>query len=133
MKQIETVQTIVDLSGNHISDFSPLAGLVENLVEYDVSDQTFSTYNSADVNRDGVVDILDLVLISTHFQNPDFADLDIHPDVNSDGVVDLIDLLLVASEMGSTAAAPALSKNTVETSNLTADKPYSVDPTCQKV
>ena len=43
-----------------------------------------------------------------------------YPDVNRDGVVDIRDLVAVAAEMSS-AAAPALSKNTVDTSNLTAE------------
>ena len=46
--------------------------------------------------------------------------LNIHPDANGDGTVDVRDLVLVASKIG-TAAAPALSKNLVETSNLTAE------------
>ena len=57
------------------------------------------------------------------FYEPDLAvlaQLNTYPDVNGDGVVNLIDLLLVAAEMGSIDTAPSLSKNSVETSNLTA-------------
>ena len=68
------------------------------------------------------MNIADLVSVASNFANPDLealAGTNIYPDVNLNGVVDLIDLLLVAVEVGSDAAAPALSKNSVETSNLT--------------
>ena len=57
----------------------------------------------ADVNGDGAVNILDLVMISTNFgkkgQNP--------ADANGDGIVNILDLVKVAGEMGGGAAAPA--------------------------
>ena len=115
--------TVLDLHDNHISDFSPIAGLIENLVEYDASDQTVPSPKAADVNRDGVVNILDLVLLASNYADPDLAalaGLNIYPDVNSDGIVDIRDLVSVAAEMGS-AAAPTLSKNSVDTSNLTTE------------
>ena len=115
--------TVLDLHDNHISDFSPIAGLIENLVEYDASDQTVPSPNAADVNRDGVVNILDLVLLASNYADPDLAalaGLNIYPDVNSDGIVDIRDLVSVAAEIGS-AAAPTLSKNSVDTSNLTTE------------
>ena len=65
---------------------------------------------SVDVNGDGVVNILDLVLISANFgktgQNP--------ADVNGDGVVNIVDLVKVASEMGAGAAAPSARPQTLE-------------------
>ena len=115
---------VLDLSGNHISDFSPLAGLIGNLVEYDASNQTFPAYKMADVNRDGVVDIADLILIATNDDEPDLealAGMNIYPDVNSDSVVDVKDLLAAAAEIGS-AAAPMLSKSSVDLSTLSADR-----------
>ena len=114
---------VLDLRDNQISDFSPIAGLIENLVEYYNSNQTLPTYEREDVNRDGIVNIKDLVLIASNFHDPDLAALarmNIYPDVNRDGVVNLIDLLLVAAEIGSIDTAPSLSKSSVETSNLTA-------------
>ncbi len=58
---------------------------------------------SVDVNSDGVVNVLDLVLIASNFgkigQNP--------ADVNGDGVVNIVDLVKVAGEIGAGAAAPA--------------------------
>ena len=57
---------------------------------------------AADVNRDGIVNILDLVLVAAHFGEwgPNRA------DVNGDGVVNLKDLELVAGALGD-AAAPS--------------------------
>ena len=57
-----------------------------------------------DINRDSVVDILDLTIVGARFgqrgQNS--------ADVNGDGLVDIVDLVLVASEFGGEAAAPSL-------------------------
>ena len=116
--------THLDLSNNRISDFSPIAGLIDNLMEYDSSNQRVVTYKPEDVNRDGTVNITDLVTIASNFDDPDLAalaDINIYPDVNGDGVVNLIDLIHVAAEMSSDATAPLLSKNSVKTSNLTVE------------
>jgi len=53
-----------------------------------------------DVNRDGVVDITDLVRVASHFGESITAPLAAHPDVNGDGVVDIFDLVLVAKHFG---------------------------------
>ena len=59
-----------------------------------------------DVNQDGVVNIIDLTLVTSNFgktgQNS--------ADVNGDGVVNIIDLTLVASAFGNTAGAPSMWK-----------------------
>ena len=59
-----------------------------------------------DVNNDGVVDIRDLVLVSSNFGAETLA----YPkvDANQDGTVDIFDLLIVASHFGETvnSAAP---------------------------
>ncbi|MCE2415004.1 sulfatase-like hydrolase/transferase [Candidatus Poribacteria bacterium] len=64
-----------------------------------------------DVNNDGVVDIRDLVLISSSFGEETPA----HPkaDVNMDGKVNILDLLLVAVHFGesSTPASPSTRAN----------------------
>ena len=58
---------------------------------------------SVDVNNDGSINVLDLVLVSVNFgktgQNP--------ADVNGDGVVNIVDLVKVAGEIGTGAAAPS--------------------------
>ena len=65
----------------------------------------------ADVNGDGIVNIQDMVLVSSNFgktgQNPG--------DVNGDGVVNISDLVLVAGAFGEgAAAAPTLHPSTLE-------------------
>ena len=114
--------TVLDLSSNQISDFSPLAGLIENLVEYDNSNQTAPPVRTTDVNRDGVVNIIDLVLVASNYNDADLAALaqmNIYPDVNGDGVVDVRDLVVVAADIGAVATAPTLKKDPAKLSILT--------------
>ena len=115
---------ILDLSENHITDFSPIAGLIENLMEYNNSNQKQPTYKAEDVNRDGVVNVVDLVLVAFNYRNPNFADAaqhGVYPDVNDDGVVDVKDIIAVATEIEAAATVPALSKNLSMLSVLTAE------------
>ena len=60
-----------------------------------------------DVNRDGVVNIMDLVLVASSFNQevPEGG----HPaDVNEDDVVNIVDLVQVAAAIGNGAAAPTM-------------------------
>ena len=68
----------------------------------------------ADANSDGVVNVLDLVLVSQNFGQA-------HPqaDINGDGTVNILDLVFVAQHFGSTAGdldinPPMIVKGTVE-------------------
>ena len=112
----------LNLSHNQISDFSPIIGLIRNLVKYNDRNQTVPSIRAADVNRDGVVNILDLILVASNYNAADLAALGrkgIYPDVNSDGVVDITDLVAIAAEIDS-AAAPTLISSPLEAANLTA-------------
>ena len=61
---------------------------------------------TADVNRDGRVSILDLVLITRQFGERVSADSPV--DLNGDGIVSILDLVLAVREMDNTTAlAPA--------------------------
>ena len=66
-----------------------------------------------DINRDGVVDILDLTIVGARFgqRGQNSADL------NGDGLVDIADLVLVAGEFGGEAAAPSLYPQALELLN----------------
>ena len=122
LKDLANLKTL-NLSNNQISDFTPIAGLTGNLVKYNTRNQRVPSLN-VDVNRDSVVDVVDLILVALNYRNPDFANstsADIYPDVNSDGVVNIKDLLAVAAEVDATAAAPTLRKNPREIPNLTAE------------
>ena len=59
-----------------------------------------------DVNRDGVVNILDLILVASSFGQPVPAGGN-PADVNEDGVVNIVDLVKVAGALGNTGAAPS--------------------------
>ena len=62
---------------------------------------------TGDVNRDGQVSILDMVLVARQFGKTVPANSAV--DLNGDGVVSILDLILVSQHMGeSTAAAPSL-------------------------
>ena len=57
-----------------------------------------------DINKDGIVNIQDLVLVASNFgQTGENV-----ADVNADGVVNVVDLTLVAGAIGGGAAAPAI-------------------------
>ena len=58
--------------------------------------------NPADVNGDGVVNILDLVAVAQAFGKDG-----LQGDVNGDGVVNVFDLVFVAGEIGGGGAAPS--------------------------
>ena len=57
-----------------------------------------------DVNRDGVVNIQDLVVVGANFGQTGAH----RADVNGDGVVDIVDLVLVAGAIRNAATAPAV-------------------------
>ena len=64
----------------------------------------FDNIVKGDVNRDGVVNIQDLVLTAQRLGQRGQNDA----DMNGDGVVNIQDLVLVAGAFGNTGAAPAL-------------------------
>ena len=93
------VQTLVrglrDPSGIAISIISPV---------------NFTTV-AEDVNRDGIVNIADLVLVAGALGKTGQQHA---ADVNGDEVVNIADLVLVAGALGNSAAAPSLHPHTLE-------------------
>ena len=73
-------------------------------------DDTPSDKITEDVNSDGIVNILDLVSVSSNFGQ---AGENI-ADVNGDGIVNIVDLVKVAGAMGAGAAAPTAHPQTQE-------------------
>ena len=61
-----------------------------------------------DVNRDGQVSILDLVLVARNFGKT--APVNSEVDINGDGIINVLDLILVSQNMGESngAAAPSM-------------------------
>ena len=63
-----------------------------------------------DVNKDGVVDVTDLVLVASNFGE---TGVGISGDVNSDGVINIFDLVLVAKRFGEDVAAAPLNRQSI--------------------
>lgn len=78
-----------------------------------VTGEETSVVNRLDVNGDGTVDNIDLVLVAAHFGETVMGSAIPNPDVNRDGRVNIIDLLLVVNELnaGNTAAPTTLIQN----------------------
>ena len=61
---------------------------------------------ASDVNQDGLVNVLDLILVAQHLGSD--ASVNRQSDVNGDGTINVLDLIVVAQNLGeSTAAAPS--------------------------
>ena len=63
-----------------------------------------------DVNKDGVVDVTDLLLVASNFGE---TGVGISGDVNADGVIDIFDLVLVAKRFGEDVAAAPLNRQSI--------------------
>ena len=66
---------------------------------------------AADINKDGNVNVLDLILIASNLGQAGQNDA----DVNGDGVVNILDLVFVAGMFDGAAAAPAAQRQVPET------------------
>ena len=86
-------------------------GIESPVTFYAISD-TESPPIAADVNNDGSVNILDLVVIASELGN---AGTNLAADVSGDGVVNILDLILVAGMFDGAAAAPAAHAQVPET------------------
>ena len=86
-------------------------------------DADFDTLKASDVNADGVINILDLVLIASQFGVTPTADQTSNPDVNGDGTVNILDLTLVTRHLGKTVPPPVafVSANPATDSQLAVD------------
>ena len=86
------------------------AGIESLATFYAIADSELSP-TTADVNSDGLVNVLDLIFIASNLgrsgQNS--------ADVNRDGVVSILDLILVAGMFEGAAAAPAIQPQVPET------------------
>ena len=73
---------------------------------YAQEDTDIDILRAADVNADGVIDILDLVLVAADLGETPTPDQTPNSDVNSDGEINILDLVLVASHLGKTVRPP---------------------------
>ena len=87
------------------------AGIQGKATFHAISD-TESPPVTADVNGDGNVNILDLILIASELGN---QGQNLEADVNGDGVINILDLILVAGMFDGAAAAPSAQPQVPET------------------
>ena len=88
---------VTDKAGNALhADFT-------EIVRFEVDDGSYIT--KSDINKDGVVNIIDLVLIANMLSNADTVPDGIDADINDDGVVNILDLVEVASNIGENVPA----------------------------
>ena len=86
-------------------------GIESTATFYAISD-TESPSMTADVNSDGSVNVLDLVVIASELGN---TGTNLAVDVNGDGAVNVLDLILVAGMFDGAAAAPSAHPQVPET------------------
>ena len=87
------------------------AGIESTVTFYAIADTELPPM-TADVNSDGNVNVLDLILIASKLGN---AGANLVADVNEDGVVNILDLTLAAGMFEGTAAAPSAQSQVPET------------------
>ncbi len=80
--------------------------LLASTASYAQAETDIEILRAADVNADGVINVLDLVLIASHFGDPLVDAQTPNPDVNGDGSVNVLDLVLVANRLGETVRPP---------------------------
>ena len=86
------------------------AGIESPATFYAIADSELPP-TTADVNSDGFVNVLDLILIASSLGQSGQNDA----DVNGDGVVSILDLILVAGMFDGVAAAPSIQLQAPET------------------
>jgi parallel beta-helix repeat protein len=64
-----------------------------------------------DVNADGEVNVLDIILVAQHFEEEVATSSYPNPDVNGDGIVNILDIILVAQHFGEAYSQAAPSKD----------------------
>ena len=83
---------------------------MRSYVQFTVTATTLPNRLAVDVNGDGVVNIQDLVIVSSRLGQTGENEA----DVNGDGSVNIQDLVLVAGELGADAAAPSAWQRTAD-------------------
>ena len=76
------------IKDNPVKNIAPLFAL--DLVEFEYDESQLKASNPADVTGDGIVNILDLVVVANAFGEA-------APDLNGDGIVNIQDLVIVAN------------------------------------
>ena len=99
------------------------AGIESAAIFYAISDKEALPI-TADVNSDGSINVLDLVVIASELGN---QGQNLATDVNKDGVVNILDLILVAGMFNDAAAAPAAQPQVPETLTAVEVRQWLID------
>ncbi|RKU09269.1 hypothetical protein C6502_13260 [Candidatus Poribacteria bacterium] len=99
--------------GNLISDGKKVYRTLLDSILTDLVAEPLST--PRDVNRDGIVDVEDLVLVASNFGKSFTVDANPNPDVNRDGVVDRADIIEIIISLEAAPRGPAASWQTIPT------------------
>ena len=97
-------------------EFSSISGAIIPTVPLDIT-ITVGDYPAWDVNQDGRVSIIDLVLVANDLGSG--APANLRTDVNRDGVINIQDLIIVAQHMGESTESAAPATLVVDSDNLT--------------
>lgn len=82
----------------------------------------------SDVNKDGIVNILDLTFVALQFGEIPTKDQFPNPDINRDGDINILDLTLVANHFGKYSGIPIrLTDKTFDNFVLKAELPILVE------
>ena len=138
VKSISTSYAVTDLAwhpdGNVISDGKSVYRTVLDPIFRELAATPLPTRK--DVNRDGAVDIDDLILVASNFGKSFTIDDSPNPDVNQDGVVDRKDILEIITALeaaaGSPSAHPQLTVRTLQYWIDTAKQFNNKDETFQR-
>ena len=82
----------------------------------------------SDVNADGIINILDLTFVASHFGKTPSEDQYPNPDINRDETVDILDLMLVVDYFGKYSGIPLrITDKTFDSVVLQASLPILVE------
>ena len=88
----------------------------------------FDELLASDVNEDGIINILDLTFVASHFGETPIENQYPNSDVNRDGTVDIFDLVQVANQFGRYSGIPlGLTDKTFDSVVLNAKLPVLVE------
>jgi hypothetical protein len=93
--------TGVDADGDGIGD-TPHILDVQNVDNYPLMQPFTKIQIPGDINHDGVVNIVDIVIVALEFGHPPPPIVDLRADVNKDGLVNIVDIAIVALHFGET-------------------------------
>ena len=94
-----------NLDGSNVEDLVTQGLEAPDGIALGIPAQTLPPTVREDVNRDGVISILDLILVAQQLGKTVPAGSPV--DVNGDGVASILDLILIAQGLGNTTAASA--------------------------